>query len=162
MTRWVSASTGLMAFVLFLPGIFVEHSCSGLVDPACTTVDALKKKNEEEEEEKEDLEGCNNEEKIKTNRDSTRSESKRPIAAAAAPGRPRRELLMQFSSISVVDGQLFQEYSSSSSNQVKGKESRGDGGGGGGGGKEWPNMLATIASTYNFFSFLFNFVLLET
>ena len=157
MTRWVSASTGLMAFVLFLPGIFVEHSCSGLVDPACTTVDALKKKNEEEEEEKEDLEGCNNEEKIKTNRDSTRSESKRPIAAA--PGRPRRELLMQFSSISVVDGQLFQEYSSSS-NQVKGKESRGDGGGGGG--KEWPNMLATIASTYNFFSFLFNFVLLET
>ena len=155
MTRWVSASTGLMAFVLFLPGIFVEHSCSGLVDPACTTVDALKKKNEEEEEEKEDLEGCNNEEKIKTNRDSTRSESKRPIAAAAAPGRPRRELLMQFSSISVVDGQLFQEYSSS--NQVKGGESRGDGGG-----KEWPNMLATIASTYNFFSFLFNFVLLET
>lgn len=28
--------------------------------------------------------------------------------------------------------------------------------------KQRPNMLATIASTYNFFSFLFNFVLLET
>ena len=36
-TRWVSASTGLMAFVLFLPGIFVEHSCSNLLDPATTT-----------------------------------------------------------------------------------------------------------------------------
>ena len=36
-TRWVSASTGLMAFVLFLPGIFVEHSCSGLPDPSTTT-----------------------------------------------------------------------------------------------------------------------------
>ena len=24
--RWVSASTGLLAFVLFMPGIFVEHS----------------------------------------------------------------------------------------------------------------------------------------
>ena len=28
--------------------------------------------------------------------------------------------------------------------------------------KQRPNMLATLASTYNFFSFLFNFVLLET
>ena len=69
-------------------------------------IDALKKneKKKEEMERKEDVEICSkrksNEEKIKTNRDLTRSESK--------PPRPNRELLMQFSSISVVDGQLFQ------------------------------------------------------
>ena len=68
-------------------------------------IDALKKNEKEEEmERKEDVEICSkrksNEEKIKTNRDLTRSESK--------PPRPNRELLMQFSSISVVDGQLFQ------------------------------------------------------
>lgn len=97
----MSASTGILAFILFLPGIFVEHSCSDI-------------KVEDKKEEG--------------------SKKQHP-----------RELLMQFSSISVVDGQLLQEYSKASKSS-----------------SERPNMLATIASTYNFFSFLFNFVLLET
>lgn len=96
----MSASTGLLAFILFMPGIFVEHS-----------VDQETQENIEE------------------------------------PKKPNpKELFMQFSSISVVDGQLLQEYPSKN---AKNKRER-------------PNILATVASTYNFFSFLFNFVLLET
>ena len=58
---WVSASTGLIAFILFLPGIFVEHSCS---DSSETNVDGSKTRKDDDE-------------NIKTNRDSVRSEYKR-------------------------------------------------------------------------------------
>lgn len=59
-----------------------------------------------------------------------------------------KKLYKKFSTISMVDGQLL-DVPSKGDNTGKGKQQR-------------PNMLATFASTYNFFSFLFNFVLLET
>ena len=110
----MSASTGLIAFVLFLPGIFVEHSCSGLQDPSEKIVKTP-------------------EETVKTNHRT----KKQSVF--------RRELLN--SSISVVDGQLMEDFGL----KEKTKSSN-----------ERPNVLVTIATTYNFFSFLFNFVLLET
>ena len=110
----MSASTGLIAFVLFLPGIFVEHSCSGLQDPSEKIVKTP-------------------EETVKTNQRT----KKQSVF--------RRELLN--SSISVVDGQLMEDFGL----KEKTKSSN-----------ERPNVLVTIATTYNFFSFLFNFVLLET
>ena len=112
----MSASTGLIAFVLFLPGIFVEHSCSGLQDPSEKIVKTP-------------------EETVKTNQRA----KKQSVF--------RRELLN--SSISVVDGQLMEDFGLKEKTKTKSSNER-------------PNVLATIATTYNFFSFLFNFVLLET
>jgi hypothetical protein len=102
----VSASTGLLAFILFMPGIFVEHSCL--------------------EEQKENL----------------KSDPLKPLKKPHP-----KELLLQFSSISVVDGQLLKKFEGTMNATTM---------------RQRPNFLATIASTYNFFSFLFNFVLLET
>ena len=112
----MSASTGLIAFVLFLPGIFVEHSCKGLQDPSEKIVKTP-------------------EETVKTNQRA----KKQSVF--------RRELLN--SSISVVDGQLMEDFGLKEKTKTKSSSER-------------PNVLVTIATTYNFFSFLFNFVLLET
>ena len=112
----MSASTGLIAFVLFLPGIFVEHSCSGLQDPSEKIVQKP-------------------EEAVKANQRA----KKQSVF--------RRELLN--SSISVVDGQLMEDFGLKEKTKTKSNNER-------------PNVLVTIATTYNFFSFLFNFVLLET
>ena len=112
----MSASTGLIAFVLFLPGIFVEHSCSGLQDPSEKIVQKP-------------------EEAVKANQRA----KKQSVF--------RRELLN--SSISVVDGQLMEDFGLKEKTKNKSNNER-------------PNVLVTIATTYNFFSFLFNFVLLET
>ena len=60
---------------------------------------------------------------------------------------PKR-LFKEFSRISMVDGQLL-DVSTAAENTKKLSNQR-------------PNMLATLCSTYNFFAFLFNFVLLET
>ena len=112
--RWVSASTGLIAFILFMPKIFVEHSCL--------------------EEQKENIK-------------SDPEPLKRP--------NPKR-LFKEFSRISMVDGQLLDvssavnhsgKFKAENTNKLRNQR---------------PNMLATLCSTYNFFAFLFNFVLLET
>ena len=66
-----------------------------------------------------------------------------------------QKLLRKISSISPVDGQLLEKLPDHSPGGATGLKDSG-------GKSELPNMLATIASTYNFFSFLFNFVLLET
>ena len=113
----MSASTGLIAFVLFLPGIFVEHSCSGLQDPS--------------------------EKIVKTPEETTAKTNQRAKKQSVF----RRELLN--SSISVVDGQLMEDFGLKEKTKTKSSNER-------------PNVLVTIATTYNFFSFLFNFVLLET
>ena len=111
-----------MALVLFLPGIFVEHSCSGLLD------------------------GNQGGQQQPKEQQLSKAEADGQSPQQQQPPHQRRKLFMQFSSISVVDGQLLQKYSRQSNSEKT----------------ERPNMLATFASTYNFFCFLFNFVLLET
>lgn len=103
-TGWVSAATGLLALILFMPGIFKEHKC---------------------------------ENKPKPKKDGV-------AKAPTIKSRPR-ELLKQFSTISMVDG----HHALTRSISIKPPP-------------EKPPLLPTITSTYNFFSFLFNFVLIET
>ena len=73
-----------------------------------------------------------------------------------------KKLLRKISSVSPVDGQLLESFgeklpdNNTSTTNGDGSHSKAKSK------SEMPNMLATIASTYNFFSFLFNFVLLET
>ena len=67
-----------------------------------------------------------------------------------------KQLLKEFSRISMVDGQLLDVHMEKldDKNNTNNKKSKST--------KQRPNMLSTLCSTYNFFAFLFNFVLLET
>ena len=124
--RWVSATTGLLAFILFLPGIFVEHSCLHMEAQRAET--------------------------LKAKAAASRSSPNRQKSLIHNP----KKLLRKISSVSPVDGQLLEKLpdNNTNNNGLDGAASERK--------SELPNMLATIASTYNFFSFLFNFVLLET
>lgn len=85
---------------------------------------------------------------------------KAKAAARSSPNRQKslihnpKKLLRKISSVSPVDGQLLEKLPDNNTinNGLASGSTK----------SELPNMLATIASTYNFFSFLFNFVLLET
>ena len=123
----MSASTGLLCFILFLPGIFVEHKIDQEAEAKHAREEAVKAKSEAE-------------------KNYTRQKS--------LIHNPQK-LLRKISSISPVDGQLLEVLdlpTSGLSGGLKPESKK----------SERPNWLATIASTYNFFSFLFNFVLLET
>ena len=68
-----------------------------------------------------------------------------------------KQLVAQFSRFSMVDGQLLDVSSPMKNHTEKFKAENTNKKH-----KQRPNMLATLCSTYNFFAFLFNFVLLET
>ena len=123
-----------MCFICFLPGIFVEHSCLHM---EAQRAEELKAK------------------------ERSRIGTQRQKSLIHNP----KKLLRKISSVSPVDGQLLESFGEKlpDNNTSTTTSTNGDGSHSKAQSKsEMPNMLATIASTYNFFSFLFNFVLLET
>ncbi len=108
---------------MFMPFVFVEHSANDKMD---------KKSDKKEAEAEAEEDG----------RDDIMS------PPPPLPKKNPRELLKQFSTISVVDGTLLKTFEEEEKEENKSSK--------------FPNVLATLTSSYNFFCFLFNFVLLET
>eukprot|EP00095_Tigriopus_kingsejongensis_P005987 maker-scaffold48_size466083-snap-gene-3.27 protein:Tk05987 transcript:maker-scaffold48_size466083-snap-gene-3.27-mRNA-1 annotation:"major facilitator superfamily domain-containing protein 8" len=133
-TGWVSAINGALALVMFMPGIFVEFH-EAPKEESTKAVDA---------EEPKALEGPADSGENKAGDVG----SPKPLPKAVRQMRDQpRELLKQFSRISILDGQNFNVMEDKpDDNEPKTKV----------------NTIAALISTWGFFSFFCSFVLLET
>merc|ERR1719341_371654 len=133
-TGWVSAASGVLCFLLYLPFIFKERYI------AVEEMNFFKKKEKEEDPKKKRL-----------MRDASKM-SLGPSKADKSAAKPR-QLLKSYSKVSVIDGGIN---FSSNLEAIEDKDESDTPV------AKYPPILPTFTCTYNFFAFLFNFVLLET